>query len=177
MKLIYPLLILFCISFASCKKLGLCQDAEYSIRKTPYTGAQLRTDGFYYGQPDTDYAGAIRRGILVLYRNGVVMLPGGTMQDSMEKYLSKPRKNDAINDWGLFVINGTTIGMENWKPTQGGCFHIEYTTGQILNDTSFVLTAKEIRRRSGKTETKKYNELFIFRAMASKPDSTNDILN
>ncbi|GAA4463605.1 hypothetical protein GCM10023093_12460 [Nemorincola caseinilytica] len=177
MKLIYPLFILLLVVLASCEKLGLCHDAEYHMHKTPYTGTQLRTDGFYYGEPDTDYVGVIRRTILVLYRNGVIMMPGSPKQDSMEHYLSQPGRKDVVYEWGLFAIDDTAISMENWMPAHGGCSPIGYTTGQILNDIAFVLTARETRRRKGKTERKEYNELYIFRPLADKPDSTNDILD
>jgi len=180
MKPIYPLLIATLSALSSCKKLGLCHDTEFIIKKAPFTGGQLRTDGFYYGRADTDYIGIVRYDLLIFYNDGVVVFPGGTEQDSIEQYLDMITHNgleqDVKREWGAFNVEGTTIKIEKWQATYAACTATELMTGQILNDTTFVLTSTESRKNKGKSERSEINEQYCFWRYHNKPDSTNDII-
>lgn len=169
MKKVHFPIIAALLLFAACKKLGICHDAEFSIEKTPYTGSQLRTDGYYYGEPDTDYAGVVRRDVLILYRNGIVAFPGSKQQDSMDQHAAEPMMTDLISGWGMYIVEGNTIKTERWQSTYGPCKPIILTNATILNDTTMVLTTYESRTKRGKPETGAYNERYNFRQMANKP--------
>lgn len=176
MKKLYIPLIAATLTHTSCRKLGFCHDTEFSIKKTAYTGTQLRTDGFYYGKGDTDYIGTVRCDVLIFYKNGILMFPGSPKEDSMEEYMTISHRKNVSYGWGLFIIEGTTIKTERRPPTFAGCAPMNLMTGQILNDTTFILTSSETRKNKGKSETTEISEQYFFRQFGTKPDSTNDVV-
>ena len=77
-------------------------------------------------------------------------------------------------DWGLFNIEDNTIKIEHWLPAQGG-YPTLLRTGEILNDTTFVLTESIMRGKNGATP-KDINQTFYFKHFDIKPDSTNSFI-
>jgi hypothetical protein len=177
MKTIYIILLTILISCSSCKELDICKDESLTLKKVEFTGVQLRTDGFYYGSPTTDYQGVISYELFIFYKNGVLMLPGNQELKKMEEYIITIANSNQENTkfvWGVFNIEDKIIKLEHWAAAQCG-YPTILRTGEILNDTTFVLKRMEIRDRKGVRETD-INEEFHFKQFDTKPDSTNNFI-
>ena len=168
---LFFVLILF--SSASCEK----ELKELSMDKIPYTGDELRIDGYYYSnQVYTDYIG-----IAVFYRDGACMNVFSRIksqdtlafieneillnEDLMSKFWNTP------NHIGVFQINAESIEFETWEAGRDIITFSNY--GEILNDTTFLIK-KEINNESNKSET--LNLKYCFRQFSPKPDSTNNFI-
>jgi len=178
MKTMYLLLLTALTACSSCKDLGICKDESLTLNKVEFTGNQLRTDGFYYGRPTTDYKGLVSYELFVFYQNGILMRPGSEEFEKMEEYVSRIARSELQKktkfNWGLYNIDNKIIKLEHWRFAQCGYPTILWT-GEILNDTTFVLKKREIRNNNGVTETD-INEVFHFRHFDIKPDSTNNFI-
>jgi len=175
MKTIIILLFAILTFCSSCKKIGLCKDKDLTLNKVEFTGNQLRTDGFYYEKTiESEYSS-----LFILYNNGIVMEPGSTKENDLEKYISDVSKSTlpfrTKYNWGLFNIDNNTIKIEHWLPAQCG-YPAVLRTGEILNDTTFILTKLERRDSQGTTQ-KDITQTFSFRKFSIKPDSTNNFIN
>jgi hypothetical protein len=168
----------------SCRKTSACKDEELSIKKMPYNGAHLRTDGFYYSNfidtPITAYADTpvTRSMLLMFYRNGIVNFSGSADSAKMETYVATylGQQKDCRDCWGLFSVDGSDIQLERWPPAQFTCSPIERSTGKVINDSTFVLSMK-IRTRDGHTEQSSNQAItYHFRKFNFKPDSTNNVI-
>ena len=156
-------LIVFC---CAC-----CAD-KLRLTKTPFTGNQLRMDGYYYEHfEDGNYYYP-----LILYSNGIVMYgdAGTDLKILEEKYLDEKWLEHVKNTqswWGIYQIGDNSIKIEMWYHSNAWFFHAYIRSGKILNDTTFVLTTIE---RSGKPWTKeeRYRK-YHFKQFSPKPDSTN----
>ena len=173
------IILLFALvtSCAACKKVGLCKDENLTLNKVEFIGIQLRIDGFYYGRPTEDYQGLLSYELFVFYQNGIMMLPGNVEYKKMEEYIvmiSKPGTIEAKYDWGLFNIADKKISIEHWLPAQCG-YPAVLRTGEILNDTTFILNKMERRDSQGTTQ-KDITQTFLFRQFSPKPDSTNNFI-
>ena len=84
--------------------------------------------------------------------------------------------SSAINysyKWGVFHIDGNMIKMEKLYPGSPGGAWAYIREGSILNDTAFRIT-RSYRMLDGKeTEVRTRDELFLFKELSPKPDSTN----
>lgn len=170
--------ILFCAcacSFINDTLLGA--DDELSISKKTYLGKELRTDGYYLKETNDKYSNAY-----FFYKNGVV-LSGNAIKNTSEKIKEKEEeytdgtyysyvKKDKIN-WGLFEIEGSIIRFERWYPGSGGPLSAYIREGTILNDTIFKITQSYRMQNEKKTEIRSKDELYYFKALNPKPDSTN----
>ena len=135
---------------------------ELTLPLEPYTGDELRTDGYYFYSGPTDEGE--RFYALFLFRNGVVRYGGSsvgreTLERKFEEYGGRRY------DWGVFVVNGDRIEVERWYPGDGPHTPAIVQSGRVLDDTTFVLTS------SGGAET-----TYHFRAFSPKPDSTSAFL-
>ena len=76
--LVLALVVLFA---GGCKK--WFEDEELTLPKTPYTGDELRTDGYYYNMEDGKIWSTY-----FFYRNGVLLYGAGTdtLDDNLDKY-------------------------------------------------------------------------------------------
>jgi len=171
-NIFFSLIFMFCCS-ASCEK----ERAALSMSKTPYTGNELRIDGYYYSgiTPADDI------GIAVFYRDGVCIhmytRPKG--QDTLDFI-----QNDILLDndlmsrlWstptniGVFHINASSIEFETWE---AGRDIITFSNfGTILNDSTFVIT-REVNNDAG--ESTSLNLTYHFQEFSPKPDSTNSFI-
>ncbi len=178
MKKIFISLLTILTACTSCKEVDICKDEKLSLNKVEFTGSQLRIDGFYYGRPTTDYQGAIFYDVFIFYKNGVLMRPGNIGFEKMEDYISQVEKielpKETKYNWGIFNIDNKILKIEHWKAAQCGYPSI-LRTGEILNDTTFILKKMEIRDNMGVTQTD-INEDFHFRHFEIKPDSTNNFI-
>ena len=178
MKTIY-LLLFFGVLFgcSSCHKLGLCKDEPLTMQRVDFEGNELRTDGFYYGYPDTDSQGVLSYRLLVFYRNGVVLVPGRTDSTNMEEYIIGLMKIDLKEEktsWGAFEVENHKIQIE-YLPGGFCGSPIALQTYTILNDSTLVLT-NIMTKDGGRIENEKKNEVFHFRPLSVKPDSVNNII-
>ena len=170
-------LAIIAVLFSSCKK--LTEDEELSMQHTDYTGAELRTDGYYYRR----YQYIDREGVqqddfipLFLYRNGIstygYVYPYSELEhvecDFKNGNYSKLMVDDKFR-WRIFQVHGNTIEFEGWD---GNGF--KWTTfkeyGEIIDDTTFMIT-KEIN--NGKVHEYAKGDVFRFKQFSPKPDSTN----
>ncbi len=117
----YITLVMF-LSYLSCEKSEKCNDMDLSLNRVGLTSSQLRLDGFYYGNPESDWENTVRYETFVFYQNGVLL-----------------------------------------------------RSGEILNDTTFVLN-KIIRRDSQGVTKTDINQEFHFRQFDIRPDSTNNFI-
>ena len=170
------LLVVFLGLIWGCKEGIFKDDDTLSIQRKPYTGNQLRIDGYYYDE----YAEASYRSALFLYENGIVLDGGGFPVDELneqeeyfksEKWVSSARKSKY--GWGVFLIEGSTIKFERWYPSSGPPLESYVREGEVLNDTTFVI-ARSYRVVEGQeTEVRQRDETYHFKEFSPKPDSTN----
>lgn len=161
-------------SIFSCR--GERWDDDLTLPKQDYTGNQLRIDGYYYRVTDNN-----SYNIYFYYRNGTVLHAGFVDFDNLAaseqefmngSYYSFAKKYKY--HWGRFIINGTTIKDELWKPNTGP-FEAYTTEGIILNDTTFKMT-RQWRSCKPKKDTE-FEEVYQFKKFSPKPDSTNSYTN
>lgn len=178
MKIIY-LLLFFSVLFgcSSCHKLGLCKDEPLTMQRVNFEGNELRTDGFYYGDLFIGSQSTTRCKIILLYKNGVALLPGTTDFANMENYIEVIRNSNQKNTkiiWGTFSVKDDKLQIENLPGGLCGS-PVALRTYTILNDSTLVLT--DIRIKDGSTiEDYKKNEVYHFRKLSVKPDSVNNII-
>lgn len=177
--LFIPFIAVFLLS--GCGKSGLCEDDELSLARVDYTGNQLRIDGYYYGN-QTENSTPPLVDIYYLYRNGVFytsdaseleQAENGTILVDVENTFSKKIKGA----WGVFQINGNLIEIERWQTEISGCESTIYERGNVLNDTTFVLTRREFRDKGKAGKVEEINSTFKFRPLPEKPDSSNSFIN
>ena len=146
-----------------------CKDDELSLSRVPYTGNELRIDGYYYNN-----IGSLN--VHFFYRNGIVRYGGGGYKDFEEFEKCVRNSNipgNSITDWGVFLINSSDIKFERWYSSSGGGAPAYIREGKILNDTSFHIT---VSYRSNGSERREIDELYHFREFSPKPDSTNNFI-
>lgn len=174
---IFSVIVLFTIS--SCKK--MFEDEELSIKRTDYTGTELRMDGYYYYRYQY-----YREDILydkftpwILYRNGV-SLYGGVYDYSEMEEVEKSFEDGSFYDkrkddktlWEVFQISDSVIEFEGWD--YGGAFYLTTVKdyAKIVNDTTFCMCSERVKYG----EDVKLGNDFHFKQLKHKPDSTNNFI-
>lgn len=169
-------LIFIAVLLLSC---ACCEKEFHKLRmpKTPYTGNELRIDGYYYSNKTKDN----NIGIALFYRDGVCMhlferpespdTIGFVENDILLNNTLLSRLWSTPSNIGVFQINKTTIEFETWMAGRDIITFSHY--GQILNDTTFLLT-KWTNNDSGKSYSEKLT--YRFRQFSPKPDSTNTFI-
>ena len=159
----------------TCKKIT-GEDDQLSIPKTPYTGKQLRMDGYWYN----DYANNTYREVYFFYNNGIAMSVGAFPIDETSKreqafqtveFYDRIKQNKLC--WGVFQVDGDKITFERWYPSSGGPTHAYVRAGKILNDTTFQITESYRMQGGNKTEVSAKDEVYHFKKFSPKPDSVN----
>lgn len=150
---------------------------ELSMSKTPYTGDELRIDGYYYSNQTTTND----INIAVFYRDGVCihMFAQIEGQDTLCFIENEILLNESLmstlwnmpTDIGLFKIETEAIELETWVAGRDITTFSFY--GEILNDTTFLVT-KWINNDSGKSYSE--NLTYRFKQFIPKPDSTNNFI-
>ncbi|MBQ3710377.1 MAG: hypothetical protein II887_06715 [Bacteroidales bacterium] len=172
LRLIVILAITTLFSLGGCGKWN--KDEELTLTRQPYNGNTLRVDGYYYFLQNGNVYSSY-----FFYRNGVVINGEAADPNSpdpiafMDEVFSSESFADQIKRrktrWGLFEIQGDSIVFERWVIAEGG-YPVMRFSGNILNDTTFVITRAEYPQ-SGKVFQQ--NDLYHFHAFSPKPDSTN----
>lgn len=160
-------------SASSCQKMY-----DLQMTRSPYTGNELRIDGYYYS--DWQYKqhpeeGA--RSLTIFYRNGVCIhtLVHVESPDTL-KFLEN---NVILNDEfmsslrsrpvciGVFQIDGQELEFETWTKDWDYITFSHY--GKILNDTTFFLSTWK-NNQTGTSYAE--NSTYHFKPFSPKPDST-----
>lgn len=170
---LFLLIAIILFASASCKK----ELHELSMAKTPYTGNELRIDGYYYSNPTTEN----NIGIAVFYRDGICMhlFERPESQDTIGFIENEILLNNTLmsrlwstpSNIGVFKTNKESIEFETWIAGRDITTFSHF--GEILNYTTFLLT-KWTNNDSGKTYLE--NLTYRFRHFSPKPDSTNTFI-
>lgn len=160
------------ICFYCCDK--FFPDEKLSLEKTPYTGNELRTDGYYYEYNDNLIS------IYFLYKDGIILYAFSHKEIGLDEIEKEMIENNMYNDfqadksrWGLFVVNGKTFQMERWTSSTGFSLPVTRCKGYIENDTTFHIT------ETFQSDTRKYYQgdwVYHFKQFNLKPDSTNNFI-
>lgn len=177
MKYLFLLSMLLSISCA-CSKL-LFGSEELTLPKQPYTGNELRIDGYYYykyypGENEVYYS------TYLLYENGIILYGGAVNETEITRLENDFKSNKWIEIqrkykymWGVFIINGNKLLFERWYPNSPGQPKVYINEGKILNDTTFQITT--FYRPDGSKRREK-DEIYHFKPFSPKPDSTNNFV-
>ena len=176
--MIYLLLIIISM-VSNCKKDNPLKDDELSIKKMDYTGNQLKIEGYYYYEYK-DVQNYID--VYFLFRNGIILY-GSTFKKSelstketeyqTAEWQSIVKKSKYR--WGVFNIENNVIKFERWYPSDPP-LKAYVRAGEILNDTTFMITESYRMYDGKKTEVHSKNEIYHFKQFSHKPDSTNNFV-
>lgn len=165
------LLIIAVLLFGSCDT-----SLQYlTMFKTPYTGDDLRIDGYYYSSPINE--NYIR--VAVFYRDGFCFHTSinPKNQDTLNCIENEILLNDAFISKlknapahiGVFRIGNSLIEFEAWEYRSWTYTYF----GKIINDTTFIINKRVYRSSSKSNITYDENTTYRFRQFSPKPDSTN----
>ena len=153
-------ILCFSFLFSCCNK--LFKDEELSQQRVPYTGNEIRTDGYYYyywasqDSPVDDYTA-----VFFLYRNGVFLV--GQSYKSINLDTVEKKMLDRYEllvqkkvGWGVFIITNDKLDFEHWYSAAGG-LPVAKSLYYIENDT---------------TLRSPYEQIYHFKQFSPKPDSS-----
>lgn len=169
------LALVFLVFSIACEK--VLKDENLTLKKSSYTGTELRLDGYYYFMNGQNLFETY-----FFYRNGISIHGGGNgsntppLQFIESQFVSESYLNSLKNCktcWGIFRISGDNIWEEAWYPSSGGGLPVYIRYGKILNDTTFIIT-RSIHSKTG--EENELNETYHFKQFSPKPDSTNKFI-
>lgn len=161
-----------------CQRFSVSKSDHQNLKKKPYTGNQLRTDGYYYRYINNKYFD-----ITFFYKNGIILSPGG-VDDSIEEmdnyvvnsFVKKGGYEKVLYWWGVFNIDEDNIAFEKWYPSEAP--YKAYTNeGKILNDTTFRIIKSYRLVDGAQTRVTDMDDEYQFRQFSPKPDSTNTYLD
>ena len=165
------ILVVFCILslvMIGCSKIV----ADLGMQRKPYSGTDLKIDGYYYSEPIWDKTIAVS----IFYQNGVSILTFFSVgKDTLQSIKEKLFHNEEFlstmgsepHSIGVFTINNKSLEMENFVGR--GFKHTYRTYGEIINDSTFI-----VRKFVGFNGGEEYwNAKFRFKKFSPKPDSTS----
>lgn len=151
-----------------CNKLS--PDGELSLQRTPYTGNELKINGYYYNI-SKDYLDQDFFSIYFLFRNGIIRY-GGSNTFTLEEYEKKVINSNIVEGkavWGVFRIDRNIIKYESWYSAPSGKgYPVFIKEGKILNDSTFHIT---VSYRTDGSDRIEEDELYHFKPFSVKPDS------
>jgi hypothetical protein len=148
------------------------------MKKTPYTGNELRIDGYYYSSPRYDqYTNETSINVAVFYKDGFCIYTNGRPpnldtlgyieNDILLNTAFIAKLKNAPGNIGVFQIMNPNIVIEAWGDrTATGSYY-----GEIINDTTFIIN-KAVNNGTGKSRSE--NLTYRFVQFSPKPDSTNN---
>jgi hypothetical protein len=169
MKTNIIVLIILLLNVLSCEKINESDDV-LTLQKQNYFGSDLLLNGIYFTVKENFEGSYYQR--YALYRNGIIRDLGAAIEIDSPDILTGNSKAD----WGVFQIYSNEIKFEKWYPSSGGPLKAYIRAGNILNDTTFVITESYRMHKGKKTEEKVRNETYHFRQFSPKPDSTNSFI-
>ncbi len=162
------------ISACSCSK--LLEDDMLTLERIPNNSNSLRLDGYYFSEFESDQP---RFSIYFFYENGIALFGDNPYVSEIEEEEERMRSGDyyaTIEDrkfkWGVYQIIGDEIKIERWYPSDRP-YKTFLERGEIINDTTFRITTFSKPDGSG-AEVR--DELYQFKALTPKPDSTNTFI-
>jgi len=165
----YFLLLVFCLS---CEEPVIYKD--FILKKIPYTGNELRMDGYYYRYYDCGGNNCIAA--YCFYRNGILLHIGGgalsleERDEEIKQFMERDlNSNYERSRWGLFVVDNQIIKFELYYPQEYFTRWTGIMEGVILNDTTFRITSFY---DPSNDERRTKNDTYYFRQFSPKPDST-----
>ena len=164
---ILALVVLFA---GGCKK--WLKDEELTLPKTPYTGDELRIDGYYY------HAGEKAIIVVFFYKDGTMIRAGSipvqeipNREEMFKNGVFYNHIKDNKTCWSVYRIENEIITTNYWvSPRPFQCYFQE---GTILNDTTFVIQSYYRMEKGEKIGETEINETYHFHQFSPKPDSTN----
>jgi len=153
------ILILIALVLYSCVR--SIPDEELTMARTPYTGKEIRLDGYFTGvSPGQDKY----YDYIFFYSNGVAFSFGNLRDIDLNLYL---KGNAGKTYWSIFRVENNTIHVQGWINLGSGFFGVSQLTVEdkyyiILNDTTLYYDASN-----------GYKTKYYFKKFSSKPDSTN----
>ena len=174
-------MLCFMLFLYSCKNIFI--DDKFSIKCVPYTGSELRIDGYYYKKWLWEEGNKRFIDYFIFYSNGVSAT--GHMEAEnlcdVENRLANWSDNKWLKDniyiWGPFSIHDDKLIMQFYEPSDYLSKRVLELSGTILNDSAFYLekitlacTGKEITGRFFATGE------YCFKQYSPKPDSTNNFI-
>lgn len=178
MKTKFIILVVFFISVTSCARIG--PDEELYMTRTPYTGKEIRIDGYYVTNDYMSKGENHYSNYIFFYSNGVAFSSFGIdskIVDINEIIKQMENYKDRKDYWALFQITDSTIHKQGWYNTGSMGFIGEIQTYtvinkyyKIINDTTLLL---EKGLMYNDTQYNSYNDYYHFKKFDNKPDSTN----
>lgn len=169
------LLIMLLLCMFSCKRCKEEEPLSLCSQSQNYEGFELKTEGYYY----LEYDNPLRRNILFLYKNGVVLYGGMTYQTELsgkeDAFMNGSYHQQIFNSesyWGLFHVSGSSIFYELWYPSSSQWIPA-IREGVILNDTTFQIIKSY---RCDGSENNAKSEIYHFKRFTPKVDSTNQFV-
>ena len=166
-------ILCFTFLFSSCDR--LFKDEELLLQRVPYTGDELKINGYYYKKLDDTISDKVV--IIFFFSDGTMFNSAGysisdiQLIDKEIPNIFEKEKNSKLA-WGVFVINDNKIQYSSWSTSVGGGLPAYKSIGIIENDTTFRIT-KDINSDGREFEV---NEVHHFRQFSPKPDSTNNFI-
>lgn len=176
--LFYLLLSMFVMMSCACSRI-FSGSESLTLPKRPYTGAELRIDGYYYYKyyPSEN---EVYYSTYFFYENGIILYGGAVNETEIHRLENDFTTTEWLNavrkykdGWGLFNINQNKILFERWYPNSPGQPKVYIREGKILNDTTFHIT---VSYRPDGSERREKNEVYHFKQFSPKPDSTNNFI-
>jgi hypothetical protein len=156
---------------------GEKQELQLSTAKENYTGT-LKTNGYYY--LTISNSTEERTLSYFLYRNGTLLYGGAPLVNGVPtretEYTNGTWALSAQPEktyWGIFQISNNDILFDQWYIRDGGILAAYQSNGVVLNDSTFMMTTSN---RDGLSGTP-LEEVYHFKALSPKPDSTNQFLD
>lgn len=161
---------------SNCKKSNMFGDDKLSLKKEFYQDSQLKMNGYYYRNIDNHLT------VYFLFKNGIILYGSTFPINELNKHEEEYKTLDwqsAIKRskyrWGVFNIETNSIKFERWYPSEPP-LKAYVREGQILNDTTFVVSQFYRLKGGRKTELETLNETYHFKPFSPKPDSTNNFI-
>lgn len=162
-------LFLFAALFSSCNYIFAIFDDNLRLPKEPYSGTQLKLDGFYYTELQ-NYEGTLYD-FYALYANGVILNIGASNNFDYYKTQFSEKSFQHNHSWGVFIVRKDSIAFERWYPAEISKCSVR--AGRILNDSTFMITEVYTLRNGKKKDLRKENAIYHYTQYSPKPDSTN----
>lgn len=170
LKIFITIIIISTISSCSLILNGRYGRENFNMKREPYIGEGLKTNGIYQTKLEEDYA-------LFFYKNGVLLTPfclNYTLKEkekTIDYFKTINKENNPCNDivyaWGIFIVEGDVLSIESWVSGEfGHKYRTKVSNGRIINDSTIYINDWGIKDR----------DTFNFIALPSKPDSTNNFI-
>lgn len=170
----FVLLLSLGVLFASCEKLGLCKDDELTLDRQDNNTSELKIDGYYHYPIETDTSKSY---VFVFYKNGLIYNAFGAknkkeIEENTLDLIIYNNGRESKPGWGVYKIAGSDIEIQYW-PYSMGCSPIITERGEILNDSTIILSSIE---SSYDCVLNEQNKTLYFKKYSPKPDSTNNFI-